>query len=103
MGGNSESGNKGGDAEEDGFGTFFGRRAKGNNFGIGGDPYNLDKRGSGLRGGRGKSKKTYGMYCGGGGGRGYMGGGAGHFGKENEDGGGGGESNYCNVDNCEKK
>ena len=102
-GGNSESGNKGGDAEEDGYGIYFGRGAKGNDVGIGGDPNNMNERGSELKGGNGESDKSLGKYCGGGGGSGFRGGGAGHFGNEKEDGGGGGGSNYCKPDNCEKK
>ena len=99
-GGNSESGEAGGDAEKNGKGDFYGRGATKYSGGNGGDPNSKKEKGSKLRGGSGESKDKRGKYCGGGGGSGYYGGGAGDWGDKGHDGGGGGGSNYCKAQNC---
>ena len=100
-GGNSESGNAGGDAEKDGKGLYYGRGATQETGGEGGDKKSNKERGSKLHGGSGESINKMGKYCGGGGGSGCHGGGAGDWGNEGNDGGGGGGSNCCKAQKCE--
>ena len=100
-GGNSESGNAGGDAEKDGKGLFYGRGATQESGGEGGDKNSDKEKGSPLRGGSGESIDKRGKYCGGGGGSGCKGGGAGDWGDKGNDGGGGGGSNCCKAQKCE--
>ena len=102
-GGDSESGQKGGDAEKDGKGTFYGRGATEDSAGIGGDNNSTKEKGSKYRGGSGESKNKIGKFCGGGGGSGYKGGGAGNWGDKGNDGGGGGGSNYCKAEKCSQR
>lgn len=105
-GGDSESGNKGGDYEEKGKGKYGGGGAKETEPGRRGDS-NANENEDGKRnyGGKGRGNGSYGKFCGGGGGDGYYGGGAGDYGNKGEDGGGGGGSNYCKKEvgtNCFK-
>lgn len=102
-GGDSESGQKGGDVENDGKGSFYGRGATEDSGGIGGDSNSIKEKGSKYRGGSGESKNKRGKYCGGGGGSGYKGGGAGNWGDKGQDGGGGGGSNYCKANKCSQR
>ena len=99
-GGDSESGNKGGDAEKDGEGQYNGKGATSLEGGKGGEPKNTIENGASYSGGSGFSSSKTGKYCGGGGGSGYFGGGAGDYGNKGADGGGGGGSNFCQASNC---
>ena len=99
-GGNSESDNEGGDAENDGKGYFNGKGASKYKGGDGGDPSISKERGTRLKGGDGVGLFKYNRFCGGGGGAGYYGGGAGDWGEEENAGGGGGGSNFCYPNKC---
>ena len=98
-GGSSESGNKGGDSEENGDGKYGGEGATKFRPGKRGDinKATSEQDGNGKNGGSARNTDTCGKYCGGGGGNGQYGGGAGDYGKKGEDGGGGGGSNYCQI------
>ena len=102
-GGCSESGNKGGDAEENGDGYYGGGAGTTKEGGRKGDPdyskiddedHKYAKSGKKDKGGKGGQSIVAGKSCGGGGGDGYYGGGGGCFGVKPNDGGGGGGSNY---------
>ena len=92
-GGNSQSGNKGGNCEEDGKGNFPGEGGTDYKYGKGGNSPKGDGRKN--KGGNGGQSDSRNKYCGGGGGDGYYGGGGGDFGNQANSGGGGGGSSFC--------